>query len=148
MNGIDNDDALSPIDLVFAIWHDVDYNGGRRVHEWFVPDGTITFDQFTVQGHDEIVATYLERRDGTERFSRHVATNLVAERLDDSTVQVTSILILYAGNGEPPLTDLLPQVVADVFDVFVKVDGRWMAKLRRIIHVFIAPETVLGVPTS
>jgi hypothetical protein len=148
MSGINGDGELSPSELVLTIWHDIDYNGGRRVHEWFVPDGTITFDQFTVQGHDDISATYLERRDGTERFSRHVATNLVVEQTDDRTVRVTSLLILYAGNGEPPLSDLLPQVVADVFDEFVNVDGRWMAKSRRIIHVFIAPETVLGVPTS
>lgn len=139
---------VTPVELVLAIWHDIDHNGGRRVHEWFVPDGTITFGQLTVQGHDEIVATYRERRDGTERFSRHVATNFVVDELDDETVQVTSILVLYAGNGEPPLSDLLPQLVADVNDVFVRVGDRWMAQSRRIAHVFIAPDTVLGVPTS
>lgn len=147
MRGENGRRLLDPVELAMTIWHDIDHNGGRRVHEWFLPDGTITFDQLTVRGHDEIASIYRDRRDGTERVSRHVSTNFVVEEIDGSTTRVTSILVLFAGNGEPPLDNLIPQVVADVEDVFELCDDIWLVRTRKITHVFISPQTVLGVPT-
>jgi hypothetical protein len=129
------------------MWRDIDLNGGCRAHEWYVPDGTLTFDQHTIHGQDAIAATYLKRRSGTGRVARHVAANIAAETVDDQTVRVYSIVVLFAGNGTPPLPAVTPQLVGDVDDVFVRVEGQWRIKSRRISHVFMGQDSVLGVPT-
>jgi hypothetical protein len=145
---VSNGTEMDPVGIVHAMWRDIDLNDGRRAHEWYLPDGTLTFDQHTIRGRDEIAATYLKRRSGTGRVARHVATNIVAEPLGDQTVHVYSIVVLFAGNGTPPLPAVTPQLVGDVDDVFVRDGERWLIKSRRISHVFIAEETVLGVPTE
>jgi SnoaL-like protein len=138
--------TVSPSEVVMAIWRDIDHNGGRRVHEWFLPDGTLDFGKQTVRGHDEIAETYRKRRDGTERVARHVATNLHEERLDEHTARVTSIVVLFAGNGTPPIPQLVPQFVGDVEDVFVLDAGKWWVRSRSMTPVFFSPEVGLAVP--
>jgi SnoaL-like domain len=138
---------MEPAEIVLAMWRDIDLNGGCRVHEWYVPDGTLTFDRHIIHGRDAIAATYLKRRSGTGRVARHVAANVAAEAVDNQTVRVYSIVVLFAGNGTPPLPAVTPQLVGDVEDLFVRVDGQWLIKSRRISHVFMAEDTVLGVPT-
>ncbi len=140
--------VTAPECTVIAIWHDIDHNGGANVHEWFVPEGTLTFDRRTFRGRDQIAEVYRARRDGTSRVARHVATNLQVEGIDDATVKVVSTLVLFAGNGDPPLREVVPQLVADVQDVFVRTRDCWLIQARRISHVFISEDTVLGVPTS
>lgn len=141
-----NDGTDGPIETVIALWDDIDHNDGKRVHEFFVPDGTITFDQYSVQGIAAIEGVYRARRDGTARVTRHIATNLRVEPLDEGRVRVRSTLVLFADNGNLPLPSAGPKLVADVDDVLQKLQGRWLMRSRRISHVFIAPETVLGVP--
>jgi hypothetical protein len=80
--------------------------------------------------------------------ARHVVTNLTVEPLNGSTVRVTSLLLLFAGNGTPPLPNLVPQVVGDVVDTLVRDGDAWLVQQRTITHIFIAPDTVLGVPTK
>jgi hypothetical protein len=139
---------MEPADIVLAMWRDIDLNGGRKAHEWYLPDGTLTFDLHTIHGRDEIAATYLKRRSGTGRVARHVAANVIAEPVDDQTVRVYSIVVLFAGNGTPPLPAVTPQLIGDVEDLFVRADGQWLIKSRQISHIFIAEDTVLGVPTK
>lgn len=139
---------MSPIDIVHAMWRDIDLNGGRKAHEWYLPDGTLTFDQHTIYGRDDIEATYLKRRSGTGRVARHVAANVAAEPVDGQTVRVYSIVVLFAGNGTPPLPAVTPQMVGDVDDLFVRDGRRWLIRSRRINNVFIGEDTVLGVPTK
>lgn len=141
-----NDGTDGPIETVIAAWDDIDHNEGRRVHEFFVPDGTIIFDQYSVQGIAAIEDVYRARRDGTARVTRHVATNVRVEPLGDGSVRVRSTLVLFADNGNLPLPSPEPKLVADVSDVLEMLQGRWLIRSRRICHVFIAPETVLGVP--
>jgi hypothetical protein len=138
--------AMSPSEVVLAVWRDIDHNGGRAVHEWFLPEGTLNFGKELVRGRDEIAETYRKRRDGTGRVARHVATNLHEERLDEDTARVTSIVVLFAGNGTPPLPQLLPQFVGDVEDVFVRVEGEWRLRSRTMTPVFFSPEVGLAVP--
>jgi hypothetical protein len=143
----DTTDQLDPVGIVQAMWRDIDLNDGRRAHEWYLPDGTLTFDQHTNYGRDEIEATYEKRRNGTGRVARHVATNISSQAVDDNTVNVYSIVVLYAGNGTVPLPNVNPAMVGDVNDVFVREGGRWLIRSRTITTIFIAPETVLGVQT-
>jgi hypothetical protein len=140
--------VTDPVDIVHAMWRDIDLNDGRKAHEWYLPDGTLTFDQRTSHGQDEIAATYEKRRSGTARVARHVAANISREVVDDTTVRVYSIVVLYAGNGAVPLPNVNPAMVGDVFDVFVREGGTWLLQSRTITTIFIAPETVLGVPTK
>ncbi|HWD02018.1 MAG TPA: nuclear transport factor 2 family protein [Amycolatopsis sp.] len=132
--------------MVLAVWRDIDHNGGRTVHEWFLPEGTLNFGREIVRGRDAIAEIYRKRRDGTGRVARHVATNLHEERLDEVTARVTSIVVLFAGNGTPPLPQLVPQFVGDVEDVFVRTAGEWRLRSRTMTPVFFSPEVELAVP--
>jgi SnoaL-like domain len=137
---------VTPSEKVLAIWRDIDHNDGRQVHEWFEPDGILTFGREAIQGRADIAATYFKRRDGTGRVGRHVATNLVEERVDEQTVRVISLVVLFAGNGTPPLPQLVPQFVGDVEDILVRDGADWLVRSRTLTPIFFSPDVPLAVP--
>ncbi|MCA0243741.1 MAG: hypothetical protein LCI02_23130 [Proteobacteria bacterium] len=62
-----------------AYWHDVDHNGGRLAHLWFLHDGVLQIAGRRVATRAAIEAFYRQRRERGPRVSRHVVTNCCAE---------------------------------------------------------------------
>lgn len=134
--------------VVVAIWFDIDHRDGGGVSAHFTPDGTLTFGGPVFTGRDEIDACYAARAGRGPRVARHVATNLHVTAATGDTAAAVSMLLLFAQDGEPPRPTVVPAMVGDVTDEFVRTGDRWLIRSRRIDTLFVAPDTELAVPTS
>jgi len=51
--------------LMANYWADVDQNGGRQAHEFYLPEGLYTIGNNRFEGREKIEAFYTRRRSGT-----------------------------------------------------------------------------------
>ncbi|MCW2781746.1 MAG: hypothetical protein JWR35_2195 [Marmoricola sp.] len=134
--------------LVTAVWFEIDRTDGKAVSGYFTDDATLAIARSTASGKDEIDALYANRHDRGPRVSRHCVTNLHIVEVGASAVRASSTLLLFAEDGEAPLTRMAPALVADVEDTFVHRQGRWLIQSRHIKPQFIPEEGGLAVPTE
>lgn len=134
------DHVVRQIDqLVAEFAYRVDFLGGLTVAELFVEDGFYESDGQRSTGRVAIAAAYELRAARGPRTSRHLFTNLRVLEGEDSAYSGTSIMLLFAhdGNGPHPAEPLL---VADVEDVYsAREDGRLKILSRRLTTVFVDP---------
>ena len=67
--------------------------------------------------------------------------------LSDDKAQGQSIWLLFAEDGPPPHA-AVPLLVADVNDVFVRQNMRWLFESRQLTDVFVAPERKPVLPLT
>lgn len=134
------------LEVVTALWFDIDHQDGTSASGFFLPDGEVRFGDRAFRGTAEIDALYAARAGRGPRVSRHVVTNLHVTSTGPGTASAVSIVILFAEDGEPPRPAVTPAMVGDVTDVFEQRESRWLIRSRRIEQHFIAPATVLAVP--
>jgi hypothetical protein len=134
------------LEVVTALWFDIDHQDGTSASGFFLPDGEVRFGDRAFRGTAEIDALYAARAGRGPRVSRHVVTNLHVTSTGPGTATAVSIVTLFAEDGEPPRPAVTPAMVGDVTDVFEQRAGRWLIRSRRIEQLFIAPATVLAVP--
>ena len=141
--------TLAVTDLLTALWFDIDHNRGINAHTFFTVDATLTFDARTFHGHNDIRGVYRARAQRATRTSRHVVTNVHVEMGagPHAELHVTSIVSLYAADGEPPLAANSPICIADVVDKIVEQNGHMLINARRWHSLFRAPDAPLAVPT-
>ena len=74
-------------------WHEVDANGGRNAHEFYLPDGLMVVGHNRFQGRDKIKEfyTWRERQAVTAissvKTTRHLINNLFVESSGDSAAR-------------------------------------------------------------
>ena len=115
----------------------VDHRLGEQVAELFTPDGSYgrTTGQRSV-GRDAIRQAYSLRKEHGTRTARHMFTNLRLVYQGDGVVHGTSIMLLFAEDGLPPLP-AQPLAVSDFEDVYVRDgDGAWRYQSRTIRSLF------------
>lgn len=134
------------LEVVTALWFDIDHRNGTGASGFFLPDGEVRFGERAFRGTAEIDALYATRAGRGPRVSRHVATNLHVTGAGPGTASAVSILTLFAEDGEPPRPAVTPAMVGDVTDVFEQREGRWLIRSRLIEQLFIVPATVIAVP--
>ncbi|MEH0421417.1 nuclear transport factor 2 family protein [Streptomyces sp. B21-083] len=135
------------LEVVTALWFEVDHHNGALASGFFLPDAELRFAARSFHGTDEIDAVYADRAARGPRVSRHVVTNLHVTAAAADRASAVSTVILFAEDGEPPRPTVTPAMVGDVADVFERHGDRWLIRSRRIDQLFIAPTTVLAVPT-
>jgi 2-keto-3-deoxy-L-rhamnonate aldolase RhmA len=143
--GILHDELLA---FVTAVWFEIDHTDGTGVSGHFTDDATLTIDRATSHGTAEIDALYAGRNARGPRVSRHCVTNLHVVEVDPTSVRAVSALLLFAEDGEAPRRRMSPVLVADVDDIFVRRDGRWLIQRRHIRPQFLPEEGGLAVPTE
>lgn len=116
----------------------IDYQDGLSVPELFCPDGYYESDGRRATGRDAIRAAYTKRAALGPRTSRHIFTNIRVSRSEDGQYSGTSLMLLFAENGVPPLP-AVPLLVADVNDRYEIVDGEVLLHSRTLSSVFIRP---------
>ncbi|MET9685412.1 nuclear transport factor 2 family protein [Streptomyces coeruleorubidus] len=137
------------LEIITAVWFDIDHRAGAGASAFFAPDGELRFDASRpFRGAAEIDAVYANRAARGPRVSRHVVTNLHITAVEADRVSAVSMVILFAEDGESPRPTTTPAAVGDVIDVFERHDGRWLIRSRHCQNHFIAPTTVLAVPTK
>ena len=86
--------ALSTRD---KIWHEVDANGGRNAHQFYLPDGLMVVGHNRFQGHEKIKEFYAwrERQAVTAissvKTTRHLVNNLFVESSSESAARVLGV---------------------------------------------------------
>jgi hypothetical protein len=73
-------------------WWDVDLNGGRNAHEFYLPDGLYEVGQNRFAGHDQIRAFYAWRARRGATTSRHLINNLQVFRTDEHHARLVAAL--------------------------------------------------------
>jgi hypothetical protein len=132
--------------VLTALWFDIDHHDGASASSFFTADGELRFEASCFTGTAAIDNVYRRRAERGPRLSRHVVTNLHIEEVADDAVHCLSTLLLFAEDGHAPSTRTSPTLVADVWDQFTRVDGRWLIGSRWIKNQFIPDGENLAVP--
>ncbi|CAM5692869.1 nuclear transport factor 2 family protein [Streptomyces canus] len=135
------------LEVVTALWFAIDHRNGAGASGFFLPHAELRFAVRAFYGTAEIDAVYAERAARGPRVSRHVVTNLHVTAAAGDRASALSTVILFAEDGKPPRPTVNPAMVGDVTDDFERHGDRWLISSRRIDQLFIAPTTVLAVPT-
>ncbi|QJU55298.1 nuclear transport factor 2 family protein [Herbiconiux sp. KACC 21604] len=133
--------------LVVGLWYEIDHDDGTGAAAFFTPDATLTFERASFRGRDEIAGVYAARTGRGPRVSRHLVTNFHLLRAESDRAAAVSVLLLFGDDGSAPRPVTTPLLIADVADSYERVDGEWLISDRRLTHQFIAPDSVLAVPT-
>lgn len=134
--------------LLSDFWFEVDHRGGTAASGYFTPDATLRFEDASFRGTAQIDAVYAGRAARGARVSRHLVTNLHLLTVDADRVSAVSALLLFAEDGEPPRTRTMPALIADVWDEFARLDGRWLISSRWIRNQFLGSSDDLAVPVK
>ncbi|WP_150460316.1 nuclear transport factor 2 family protein [Nesterenkonia ebinurensis] len=121
----------------------LDKEQGRGIDRLFAPDGVYDLNGQIVAGREAIQRGF-KMRASTEqpRTSLHVTTDVRAFRADGS-IHSTSTMLVFAGDGPPPLRAVGPAVAATVRDQITDVSGRLHFKRRELEYIFLS-----GAPLS
>jgi hypothetical protein len=114
----------------------IDHRDGAGVEDLFTTSGVYDMSNRVYRGRPEIKGFYDARKSRGRRAARHLFTNLRLIPGSADRATGTTILTLYAHDGEPPYpTDVL--LIADYNDIYVREpDGTWRYESRTLIPVF------------
>lgn len=125
-------------------WYQVDHCWGQTAHEYFEPGGTFAIGGRAFAGRDEIREFYGWRKSRGDRTVRHVITNFHVLHAEDGRAKTTSILSIYAADGNPVLPSHPPIQLSDLDDeCILGPDNRWLYRSRHIVPLFEG-----GVPVT
>jgi hypothetical protein len=112
--------------LMADYWADVDENGGRRAHQFYVPDGVYAIGTSRFEGQDKIAAFYTRRRHGTVT-TRHQLCNLRALGDDPPVARIAGMMNLYRAEGGSPFQGARPPAMIADFEArcILDDDQRW-----------------------
>jgi hypothetical protein len=112
--------------LLADYWADVDGNGGREAHLFYVSDGTYAVGSNRFEGRDAIAAFYERRRYGAA-LTRHIVSNLRVFRDDAARARIKGVMALYRAEGKSPFQGAHPPAMIADLDIACRLDadGRW-----------------------
>src|SRR5687768_7638091 len=134
-------------DLVHEFAHRVDFGPAETIADLFTEDGSYGWGDKRSVGREAIKETYRQRAARGIRTARHLCTNLRISMVNDEEARGQSIWLIFAEDGPPP-HPAVPLLVADVRDVYVRRDGRWLFQSRQLDDVFVAPDRTPVLPLT
>ncbi|KAA9107729.1 nuclear transport factor 2 family protein [Microbacterium rhizomatis] len=134
--------------LLAEFWFDVDHNGGSGAAGYFTPDARLRFEEASFRGTAQIAEVYRARAARGPRVSRHLVTNVHVLESESGRARTVSALLLFAEDGHAPRPRILPALVADVWDEFEFIEGRWLINARWIRNQFLESSDDLAVPVK
>lgn len=138
--------AIEALNAEFA-WL-IDHRDGAGVEGLFAADGVYDMSNRVFRGRDEIKGFYDSRKARGRRAARHVFSNLHLTLDEPNRAAGTTILTLYACDGEPPYPTQAV-LIADYNDVYVRDDAwRWRYESRVIVPAFGAVPMLAKPPTQ
>jgi hypothetical protein len=129
-------------------WYEVDCHGGRRAHEYYLPDGLMVVGHNRFEGREKIQEFYAWReRQATTAISsvkttRHLINNLFVESSDARRAKVLGIVSFYGAAVRPPAPQSKPpMLIADLINECVLDDDNgWQFKSHVLQPVFMSHE--------
>jgi hypothetical protein len=134
--------------LEVRYWQDVDCNGGRHAHQFYLADGVMIVGHNRFEGRDKICEFYRWReRQATTSISsvkttRHLISNLFVDSTDARHAKVLGIISIYGAIVRAPATQSKPpMLIADLVNecVLDDADG-WRFKSHVLQPVFMSHE--------
>ena len=123
--------------LMADYWADVDENGGRRAHEFYLPDAVYAIGNSRFEGRDKIEAFYARRRHGVA-MTRHILSNLRAFGDDEPHPRMVGMMSLYRADGRSPFQGARPPaMIADFEARCVLGDDRVWRFQSHVLRPFI-----------
>jgi hypothetical protein len=112
--------------LIADYWAEVDENGGREAHAFYLPDGLYLIGNNRFEGRDKIEAFYARRRHGTI-MTRHVVANLRAFGDGERQARMAGLMSLYRADGSSPFQGARPPAMIADFEARCTLgdDRRW-----------------------
>lgn len=123
-------------------WADVDYNGGSRAHEFYLPEALFAVGNNRFEGAEKIRAFYARRRQHGTTTTRHLVGNLRVLRDDARCVWSLGVMSLYRADGRPPFQRARPPaMIADFEAHCVLGDDRLWRFQSHVLHpIFIGSD--------
>jgi hypothetical protein len=134
-------------DLAHEFAYLVDFGPAETIADLFAEDGWYAWGEKRSVGREAIRETYRQRAARGTRTARHLCTNLRISMVGDHEARGQSIWLIFAEDGPPP-HPAVPLLVADVHDVYVRRDGRWLFQSRQLDDVFVAPGRTPVLPMT
>jgi hypothetical protein len=128
-------------------WWDVDCNGGRRAHEFYVAEGQFAVGDNHFSGQQNIRAFYTWRQRRGSLTTRHLINNLQVAGSGARHASLTALLSLYRANGRPPIrTTKAPCLIADVKADCVHGDDEvWRYQFHSVLPIFVGSDIPLSL---
>ncbi|MBV9863632.1 MAG: nuclear transport factor 2 family protein [Alphaproteobacteria bacterium] len=128
--------------LTANYWYEVDFNGGGKAHEFYLPDALFAVGESQFRGHDKIRAFYTRRQQRGRTMTRHLFNNLQVLPVDAGRVRVIGVLSLYRADGRPPFQgERPPMLVADIAAECVLGDDRqWRYRSHALHPIFVGSD--------
>lgn len=135
---VNETDRVQIIDVIHRYFWLVDHGQANEVYKLFSTDGRLEFGAGapqlgTLQG-PEIAASMLARAQLTHVTTRHIVSNIMLRGREDSVIESYSLLTLFRSDDKN--RDSYPRSVADVEDMFVRLNGDWRIQKRVISPIF------------
>jgi hypothetical protein len=140
-------------ELEARYWHEVDCNGGRKAHEFYLPDGLMVVGHNQFQGREKIKEFY-EWRERQARNAvssvktiRHLISNLYVESSTQGCAKVLGIVSFYGSIQAAPARQSKPPVlIADlVNECVLDEDDSWRFRSHTLRPVFMSYEAPLSI---
>ena len=124
MRKCDRESAIMVIELqqlIAEFAHEIDFNSGRNITDFYTEDGTFAVGDYTHRGHAAIRKFYAEReqripgqhKDGI-RVAVHTFLNPRVEVQDKDNATIFFTNVNYAGEGHPPVLGTIQPAMVTV----------------------------------
>jgi len=112
--------------LMAEYWFEVDENGGRAAHEFYLEDGTYAIGNSRFEGQRKIEAFYARRR-YSSIMTRHVLSNPRIVGDNPPYSRIAGIMSLYRAEGGSPFQGARPPAMIADFEARCVLgdDRRW-----------------------
>jgi len=119
--------------LLADYWADVDGNGGREAHLFYVPDAVYVVGNNRFEGRDAIAAFYERRRYGAAA-TRHIVSNLRVIRDDSTRARMVGLMTLYRAEGKSSFQGARPPAMIADIEIACRLedDGQWRFESHRL----------------
>jgi hypothetical protein len=123
-------------------WAEVDYNGGNRAHEFYLPEALFAVGNNRFEGAEKIRAFYARRRQHGTTTTRHLVDNLRILQHDADCVWSAGVMSLYRADGRPPFRSARPPaMIADFEAQCVLGDDRlWRFQSHVLRPIFVGSD--------
>ena len=123
-------------------WADVDYNGGSRAHEFYLPEALFAVGKNRFEGAKKIRAFYARRRKHGTTTTRHLVGNLRVYREDAQRASMIGVMTLYRADGRPPFQWTKPPAMIADFEAQCALgdDRLWRFQSHVLRPIFVASD--------
>jgi len=128
--------------LMINYWADVDGNGGREAHKFYLPDALYAVGYNRFEGEKKIEAFYSHRRQRGTIITRHLVSNVRVFRDEAGGVRAGGVMSLYRVDGSTPYQGSRPPaMIADFEAQCVIGDDRvWRFQSHVLRPIFIGSD--------